>query len=1389
LGGIENQNRLNYTFNRLISNLATTEHPLVVFLDDLQWIDPASLNLIESLLAVQSTSCFLIIGAYRNNEVGPDHPLMASQERMRDESKQISTITLEDLSPEESNHLLADTLQLAAADCRDLSQALVDKTAGNPLYFRQLLHTLESDRLLRFDTEKRRWMWDDTLGQSLQAGGNVVELMIGKMQALPVETQHTLSMAACLGSQFGTGTLGTITGQPQTDILTALNPALQGGLIVRSNGSFSFTHDRIQEAGYALIPKADLPATHLEIGRLLLTSTTPEEQEEEIFAIVGHLNAGRALIESDSEKTDLAELNLRAGQKAKATAAFADAKQYVEIGLDLFEADSWQGHYELTLSLHNENGELAFLTGQYDQIAPTVDLILENAKSILDQLNIYMTTIEAETAQYNFAKALEIGLDVLKDLGVEIPRQPTPEDFQKLNEKLMNLLTSRPAEKVAELPEMSDETALAASSLLASEMSAAFVINPSLYPIIAHRGSIFTLEFGLNVWSPLFFGNISLLTFSSIGPETSADEASDLILFCRPVYEITHKMLNNPVTARGRTKGLSSVASVSPWMDPIAKANELAQALFRSGFESGDLLYGSYGAFYFAMGGFAAGMNLDVYQDQLADHANSLFRVGQITTPQWLSIYLQAAQNFKETSPEPHKLNGTYFSEDEWLPGALAANDAAGLHILTINKLVLTYHFDIDDKLDKRAGETEDSLAGMVALFSVPLGHFYFALAKLRLLGSNSTMDHPRTITVIDSSLRLMENWSLSVPSTFRHKYDLIAAEKARVLGEAETALSHYEQAIRGARESGFTHEEALANELYARFWAERDNDRFAGQFMREAHSLYRKWGALAKAEHLTKRYPNWLIGRSIVVDQPGTQIISDELTGDLDLLTVLKASQDIASELALDGLLAKLMTNVIENSGAQQGYLILEQDGQWNIVAEAVVDDTETYVTAPKSIAETDLVAQGIVHYVARTQETVVLDDASQSGEFVNDPYIQSQQARSILCTPLINQGKTSGILYLENDLASNVFSHQRVNLLQLLSAQMAISIDNARTHDHLERLLEERSKALDSAEAQVRTLFENSPLGIALTSYDGNVLAANRAILEMLRITEEEALQRNVTEFYRDPGDRAALLSGIPELGFVQDFGVALVRHDGSSFFASLNVSKLVLEDNEVLLAMVEDVTDQITAEQEAATLEERDRLARDLHDSVSQTLYSAGMIADATPRLFDQDRAIGKQNLELLTVMIRGAAAEMRSLLLEFRPDTLRDQTLGKLLETLVVAARAHIPTEVSLKVEGDRQLPIDVTLTLHRIARESLNNVAKHAEASQVVVELTCDPKGVKLRIKDDGRGFDPQAIPGGHHGVRIMGERAQKIGAKSEIDSKPGDGTSVVVTWSEAGGGE
>jgi PAS domain S-box-containing protein len=1273
LGGVENQNRINHFFNRFISCVATPEHPLVVFLDDLQWIDSASLNLIEALFADQSASRLLVIGAYRSNEVDAAHPLAVSQDRMQAASDRVTVLTLEDLPLDDTNHLLADSLQLSVADCRDLGQVLVEKSAGNPFFFRQLLYALETDGLLRFDRDQRRWMWDDAVGQSLQARGSVVDLMIAKIRTLPGDTQHALSMAACIGSRFDTSTLHTIVGQAQTDILTALTPALQAGLIVLSDGHLSFAHDRIQEAGYALIPKSDRPPIHLEIGRSLLASTKAEDLEQEIFTVVGHLNVGRASIDTDSEKIELAALNLAAGQKAKAASAFADAKEYIEIGLELLGTDHWQDQYDLTLSLHNEDGELAFLIGRYDQVANTAALIHANARHILDQVRIYMTQIEAATAQSHVAEGLELGLAALRDLAFEIPVLPTPEDGLRLHEKFVSLLTSKPMEQLHQLPRMSDETAMAASSLFASVMSTAYIANPPLFPIISYHGAILSFEFGLDVWSPFFIGGIALVTTFSITPDTPADDARRLIQFIKNLVKVIQALLDNPLTARSRTKGLMMLSFTTPWFEAYEDSIEFSRSTYDSGYETGDWLYGSYGAALFAAQSLPAGMNLPEYQRQLSAYRDSLQRMGQVMTPTILAIYLQTADNFMEHSPEPHCLKGPFFNEDEWLAQALAANDLTNRHYLSINKFILAYHFDRDDTLDEYAAEAEQFLTGGPGHLSIAQYYLYFALAKLRQIGRGNSTPDRETMTLVNKSLQWMALWADTTPSTFQNKYDLMAAEKARVKGDLEGALSHYERAINGAQGNGFTHEEALANELYARFWAERENDHFAGPLMREAHSLYRKWGALAKADHLAKRYPNWVVQRRVVVpDQQVSSTGPDLTTGDLDLLTVLKASQEIAGEIDLKSLLAKLLTIVMENAGAQQGYLLRERDGQWMVVARADIDQVEPEAIQSVNVEAMDRVSAGIVHYVVHTREPVVLNDAANEGGFVDDPTIQKRRPKSILCAPFLNQGKVSGIVYLENSLATGAFSPERVELINLLSSQMALALDNAQIYANLFR-----------SEARYRGLVDNSIVGVFNSTLDGRYIFVNDAMARMFDFdSPEQMIAHGSLERWKDPKDREQMLADLQKQGRVTNFEAETVTH--TDRHVHVLFSARLLDDH--ISGMVMDITERKEAEE---TLHKSRDFLEHLAASVPDAIFSVKIPERTINWVNDSFNVMGYEPEEYIGESTKKyfANPEDYDVVGELQKDALRE---GKDL----------IRTEIMARRKDGRVIPAELTATFYR-----------------------------------------------------------------------------------------
>ncbi len=1003
LDGQAMQNRFNYAFQRFIKVIARPDHPLVVFLDDLQWIDTASLNFMASLLSDPELAHFLVVGAYRDNEVDEAHPLMLELANLQEAGINQERMSLQPLLETDINALCAETLHCPQAESQPLAQLIYSKTGGNAFFSHQMLHSLNEERLLTFDHSKKQWQWDLDELIKLDISDNVIDLMIAKVRKLPAATQEILQLASCVGNQFDLSILTLLAHKPEQAVQAILQASLRENILIPDKERYKFAHDRIQQAIYSLIDP-DL-RTHIQrrIGFSLIENTPPDEIDDKIFDIVNHLNQALDTLDKDDDRLLVAELNLKAGQKAKTAAAFVYAKEYIETALNLLGEDSWQNQYDLTLSLHNENGYLAVLTGQFEQIETTYELIEANARNILDRNRIDMVRIEVENLQYNLPKALQMGLEALKDLGVDIPMQPSQIDYQSLKDRLVELLEERSEKKWTELPEMTDGTALAISALLASEMSTSFVSFPPIYTIVSYTNAILTLERGIGPWSPFAFVGVASVEIFLADPESSVEVARQHLLFAEEMRQIARELLEKPVTAPSWTKTTMIMSFISVYIEPMEKAVDLTQATYRSGYQTGDMLYGAYGINIFAINSFGAGMNLITYQSQLLDYMNLFTRMGQVSAPTWLSIYVQTAQNFMEGRPEPQKLLGDYFDEELWLPQALALNDLFGRNMVSVNKLVLSYHFDVDHQLEDFIREAEDVLVGGRAIYTVVTFYLYASLSKLRLAENQEPQEQQQTLSLIDSYLQLVKVWSGFVPSTFQHKYDLIAAEKARLTGDLEAALSHYEQAICGAQTNGFLHEEALGNELFARFWLERDNHRLAGPLLDKAHLLYRKWGAMAKAEHLAQRYSEWMTQQTASAPAE-TELSTERIDENLDLDTILRASHKITGEIELNSLLANVMQLVIENAGAQKGFLVMEEEGQWIVVAEGDIQESEAFAQKQVRIDENDVVSQGIINYVARTKEKVVLEDAANKGEFTTDPTIQKRQSKSILCSPLVN-------------------------------------------------------------------------------------------------------------------------------------------------------------------------------------------------------------------------------------------------------------------------------------------------------------------------------------------------------------------------------------------------
>ncbi|MGG6239412.1 AAA family ATPase [Nodosilinea sp. AN01ver1] len=1228
VGPTEAQNRFNQVFQQFIRVFCSDGHPLVVFLDDLQWIDSATIQLIELMRLDEQTQSLFLIGAYRNNEVSPTHPLALMLERLRTQGTILQEIILEPLTLMPLTQLIAETIHQDVNTAHTLTELVRHKTEGNPFFVGEFLQFLYSENLLSFDADDLNWQWSLAQIQAHNVTNNVVELLLIKLKKLPEVTQQLLQLAACIGAEFDLETLAIACERSPKTVFQDLLIAIQSGFIQPVSElsedllvqDYKFLHDRVQQAAYALIDGLQKQIAHLQIGRNLFKKMLSERLSERLFEIVDHLNHGIELVTDQTERDEIAQLNLRAAQKAKGAIAYSVAQTYLTSARSWLPTSSWQTNYDLTLSIYLETTEVAYLCGE-----------------------------EVESLFY--------------------------------------------------LPE---------------------------------------------------------ITESAQAVENAALVESYLI-----------------------------------------------------------------------------------------------------------------------------RLTGTPLQ---------------------------------------------------------PLYYFYDALARLAIYSESSAQVQDQILERVAVSLAKMKQWAYDAPMNHLHKYHLVEAEKARVLGQLLEAEEFYEQAIQGARDHEYLQEEALAYELAAKFYLSRGREKFAQTYMKEAHYCYERWGAMAKRKDLETRYPQFFAQASGQLEVPifdPSRTTSNHLDDTFDLAAVLKASQAISSEIELDQLLHSLMQILIETAGAQTGCLLLENSGEWVIEAACELNDGGKVcaIQVLQSISVANHLPESVIQYVIRTQESVILNDAAHEGNFVDDPYIQHHQTQSLLCLPLLNQSKLVGVLYLENQLTAGAFTPDRSQVLNLLSTQAAIAIANAKLYSRLR-----------ASESQMAQFLEAIPVGIAILDATGHPYYVNQQGIELLgKGVDPAATPEQLSEVYQlyvtgtdqiYPSERLPIiraLSGertrtddadihqnnaiIPaeawgtpvfdeqgnvvyaiaafqditerkqaehllanynrtleqevaertaalqqseaelrareqELRLITDalpVGIGYIDAEQRHRFVNHtyeiwrncsrdeilgksirelvdHTSYQVLEpyvnqalagqtttfEAEILLptgkkylsttlipdfnvnaqvigfyALNTDIGDRKRAEA-ASILEERNRMAREIHDTLAQSFTGILVQISAATQVLTDDLQATQTHLEIIDELARTGLAEARRSVVALRPQLLEEGDLSSALHRLVTQMRATADTALIYDVYGTAYpLPTEIENHLLRIGQEALTNAVKYASAREIRIELRYEDGQCRLRIQDDGIGFRMDSLPAeGGFGLLGMSERAEQMGAQLTIQSQPGQGTEIVVVFSQ-----
>ena len=1347
------QHRFQLLFRRFISVFARPEHPLALFLDDLQWLDAATLNLLEDLLSQSDVQHLMLIGAYRDNEVNSAHPLMRRLEAIRQAGAIVQEIILAPLAWVDLERLMADSLHCEPGRVSPLARLIHGKTAGNPFFAIQFISALAEEELLTFDHGEGRWSWDLDRIQAKGYTDNVVDLMIGKLNRLTIETQRALQQLACMGNSAEIGLLSIVHGTSEEEVHADLWEAVRLEFVVSSAGLYRFVHDRVQEAAYSLIPENLRTETHLRIGRLLTAHTSPEQREEAVFEIVNHFNRGVALITSRDEREQLAELNLSAGKRAKASTAYVSALKFLTAGGELLADDCWELQYQLTFALELHRAECEFLVGALTAAEQRLAMLSAHAADTVEQATVTCLRVDLYTTVDQSDRAVRVCLDYLQSLGIDWSPHPTAEEARREYERTWSLLGSRSIEELIDLPLMGDPTSLGTIEVLTKVFPPASHTDANLLSLVVCRAVNLSLESGNSDASCVAYVWLAKIA----GPHFENYKAG--FRFGRLGYELVEQRGLRRWQARTY---LWFGEFVLPWMKPVHACRDLIRRAFEAANKIGDLTLVAYSCDYLNTHLLAAGYPLAEVQRE-AEHGLKFVQqarfghVVAVITAQLGMIRTLLGLTSKFGSFDDEEFDELRFERH------LADNPVLALPecLYWIRKLQARYFAGDYASAVDASSRAKQLLWTAPSTPEMPEFELYGALSRAACCDSAFPDLYRQHFEALVAHHKQLEIWAENCQENFETGVALTGAEIARLEGRALDAERLYEQAIHSARANGFVHYEALSNELAALFYKARKFEKISHAYLRDARYCYLRWGAAGKVRQLDEFYPylreeDPIRGPSSTIGAPIEH---------LDLGTVIKVSQAVSSEIVLEKLIDMLMRTAIEHAGAERGLLILPRGLEQWIAAEATTGGDSIIVRLPEASLTQATVPESIVHYVARTQQSVILDDASARNPFSTDPYIREHHARSMLCLPLVNQARLIGLLYLENNLTPHVFTPTRIAVLKLLASQAAISLENTRLY----RDLEER-------EAKIRRLFDVNIIGICVWNLEGAIIEANESFLHMVGYNREDLLSgrvhwRDLTPAeWRDGDER--VVAELKATGTARPFQKEYFRKDGSRVPVLLGAAMFETTGKEGV-AFVLDLSEQKRAEEalqkaqvelaHASRVMTMGEITSSIAHEINQPLGAIVNYGNACLRFLKNGRANLTEMAAALSAIVNDAErasaiiARIRALAKKAPPEMtllhighlvadvlplVRHELIGRR-----ISLRTTLPEDLTL-ILGDRIQLQQVLLNLFINGIEAMNKVP--ADRRHLVIEVQShvseDKSFVLLTVADSGIGLKAEDLP-------------------------------------------
>ncbi len=1066
MGPEESRNRFVLVFEKFISVFSQADHPLVLFLDDLQRADFASLEMIKNIVVSDEIFHLFVIGAYRSNEVEKDHPLEVTLREIQAQHVTLNTINVGPLECDHVSRLIQDHLKGPSNKSKALGNLVYKKTGGNPFFVNQFLKNLYDHGMIQLDS-KATWQWDTQKISDMQVTDNLVDLLVEKINNLQEKTRETLKICACIGNRFNLEIIASLQDRTVDDILEDLKEAIQEGLIDGTETLYFYHHDRIQEAAYSLLTQKQKSLIHYKIGKKTFEDAANKKLNGKVFYIADQLNAGVEWISTEQEKDKLVWLNFKAGEKAKASAAYATALRYYKTGLDLSGDVCWKDHYERTLKAYIQISEIYYLLGEPDKLEQVVKRTRGYVRNAIDQASFSAVLIKAYTSQDKYSAALEEGLDMLKQLDIDLPQKADTSLIFELLQDVMSCLADKSDDDLLNLPDLKDETMLSATRIIVEMSTAAYSLNKELSTWLWLEMMRIYLHHGMHPMAAVAFVSYGVIQVAGLGDINSG------VRFGQLAFKILDKYKTQSLMPRIlNTYNLL----IRHWVEPVEKSAVAGLEVHRLAMETGDLEYAALGLFMHDTYSIIASIPLQQLDKKMEAHGRIIKKLNQHHVVGLHLLWRQLVLNLMGKNKNPLKLSVAGLNEKQIEQAYIEKKEY--IHLCNFYQIKCGLLFSFENYLEafdylKKAEEYQTHIRGLINSSTLV---FFGTVIRLAIYHEVPEDQKKELLEIVETNFLQMQHWMKFSTVNFSHRCKLVEAMKTQIAGDVIGAMDLYDEAIDLFHKNGYGNEVEFATALAAHFFTSQGKKRIAHLYLKETYDSHVKKGRQALVRYYGAKYP------FLRSDNTKTGALSTTKKGHasqlLDIKSVVNASQAISGEILLGNLLTKMMQIVLKSAGAQKGYMILSDNDALFVEAESNAQDEKILVLQSIPVDRHKGFSQALVNVVARTRKTLILNHACQEGDFTQDIYFKTHQSKSVLCQAIINQGRLVGVLYLENNLAEGVFTPKHLEVLRIIASQAAISIENSKLYANLEQKVQERTKELEDAYEKIKRLANTDPL-----------------------------------------------------------------------------------------------------------------------------------------------------------------------------------------------------------------------------------------------------------------------------------------------------------------------